>query len=531
MESDKKIIGRFSVEYHAVHYDDVQLSAGQIEGVPSDRERKYVLTCSTRIIIYNPDGVLVSPSKQEKIYNNYPILLNMSSSITDSDRNFLNLRLIDYFPKTINTQVQTSGTAGTSSGAVQSSSMSNTVGSSTSETNSFSVSASGFGEAFSMSATMDHSTTSTHEHSVTKGSESSRNSGVEASNSASMSIKDWGAYGLVNPKTAFPIWNFGQEYPWNVFESATTNGATNKHNENQVLLNVPATMLARLTDGGTMLYPPSQLSSYGINFATKVQWLVSIPAGQPPMATFDHYLNYFTASHGFASDQSTKPDDSSRVEVFMDLNPTILGSGDGTMSLTLDLGILALAPVSVKGAAIVGFVPNKFTTLPLPQSGSQLPQKFLSYASANDLIVFDTTQYAGSLTNGTGFSVGLGGMTASLNTGCSQLNFRALFKVIDTIHEYSLFLKHWKIGEKGLKLSLTINNDISNVIVRYIDDLESEGGSNNTTVISLRNLDFSSLDYHDYLNLGLNSIDFVLTSLDGSPVSQYGLRALSIEPN
>ncbi|GBQ30613.1 hypothetical protein HLH34_18300 [Gluconacetobacter azotocaptans] len=523
-------IGRLSVEYHAIHYDDIQLSsAGQATGVPADRERKYVLTSTTRIVLYNPQGIMVSPSTQRKRYENYPALLNIQMMVNDPQGELVDLQLIDYFPKTLNTQVQTSGTAGSSSGVVQSSSISNTVGSSTSETNSFSVSAGLFGEAFTMSATADHSTTTTHEHSNTTGSEASRNTGMDASNSASMSIKDWGAYGLVNPISALPVWNFGQEYPWNVFQSSTTDGTTNPNNPKQVLLQVPATMLARLWDGAT-LYPPSQLSSYGVNFATKVQWLVTIPAGGSPEVSFTHFVNYFSASHSVESESVAEPGDPAPVRVYMDAQPTMLGSKSQSTSVSLDLGVLSLAPITTRGgAAIVGFVPNKFTTLPAPQQDGAAPRPFLAFSGGSDLLVKDTTTYPKDTPDGAGFSATAGGMTGSLSGSCSQLSFRLLFKITNTVQNYSLFFKHWKIGDTGLKMSIVINEDTTNTVVRYIDDLEAEGGSSNTTVISLRNLAYSSLDYHDYLNLGLNSIDITLSPINSSGPSRYGLRALSIE--
>ena len=94
-------------------------------------------------------------------------------------------------------------------------------------------------------------------------------------------------------------------------------------------------------------------------------------------------------------------------------------------------------------------------------------------------------------------------------------------------------MKHWKKqGGKGIKLTLVINNDTDNAITKYVDAEEAEGAEKNLLIIALRDQNYASVDYHDYLQLGLNSIEItIVNSIDGqySETCGYQIRAISIE--
>lgn len=94
--------------------------------------------------------------------------------------------------------------------------------------------------------------------------------------------------------------------------------------------------------------------------------------------------------------------------------------------------------------------------------------------------------------------------------------------------DYNLFIKNWKTGTLGFQLSIDVNG---NKITKYVDSREGEGGENNFLSVSLRNKDFSSIDYHNYLLLGFNTITITITPIGGTvdSGSQYHMRAISVE--
>jgi hypothetical protein len=98
---------------------------------------------------------------------------------------------------------------------------------------------------------------------------------------------------------------------------------------------------------------------------------------------------------------------------------------------------------------------------------------------------------------------------------------------VDAVEEYSLYVKHWITGSVGVILSITVNE--ATTITRYVTACEAEGGDNNLLTIALRDLDFVSIDYHDYLQLGLNKV-----VIDMSPIGDnyescvYQIRAVAV---
>ena len=179
-----------------------------------------------------------------------------------------------------------------------------------------------------------------------------------------MSIKDWGAYSSSNPIIQSPNWDFGQEYPWDAILCRVTSSAYNpnpkkKHN-NQINLLLPSVMRNRLWDGD-ILYPPSQLSMFGINIVMKALWMVSVDYDQKNASSIvklDHNVNYYSASHSY---------DGKEVQVYMDEKATLIqcDEPEGNISETLDLLVMGLDTLSASDkSAIIGFIPKKFIVNP-----------------------------------------------------------------------------------------------------------------------------------------------------------------------
>lgn len=512
------IIGNVSFHYEISLYEDVQ--AQGVASVDQPKNQKFLVNCTQRMSIFNPTGMNLSPDENKNSYNDYPAMINTIIDL-DGASEFM---LQDYSPKTVNTQIQTSASNGTSDGLTTSNMNSNTVGSSTSETNTFGTSVT-VGDTFSgATASYEHSSTVSHEKSSTNSSELSKSRQNELSKSASMSIKDWGAYALAHPENKTPSWTFGQEYPWNAIKCRKTTGVKNPSNENQVELVIPSSMLERLYDGSS-LYPPSELSTYGVNFVTKASWLVVIDNGASDDVVLNHSFNYFTGSH-ILSEGASVPN------VYIDDLP-IIPTGDTSDSFytALSLNIMALSPLS--GAAVVGFLPNKFIVTPSPSTETSMPIKFKTISSTNDLMINDTSVYPIDCEAGAGFTASETSLISGFAPNCISLQMTLNFKVIDSVSDYIFYMKHWKTGSNGVLLTIMINNDPSLTLTQYIDDLEAEGGENNMTTIALRNQNFTSIDYHDYLQLGLNSIQITIEPIGGAYVADcgYQLRAISIETN
>lgn len=355
----------------------------------------------------------------------------------------------------------------------------------------------------------------------------------EASNSASMSIKDWGSYAVIDPSADCPTWVFGQEYPWNAIECRyAMSGKNNPSNDNQVEMYISSTMQSQLYDG-SFLYPPSELSYFGLNFVMKSQWRVYIDYTASTEIIVNSPVDYYSASHALedAGQPDANGDEIYVPKVYMDSTSRALQALDAsgayvTPSVTIDLNVMGLDPIGKNSdTAIVGFLPNKFippVTPPSPASSVKLPADFKIISSTNDLMVLDTGDESG-------FSVSQTSITADWDAGSQEpYEITLYFKVLDWVDEYTLYIKQWKTSSTGVMLSFVFNGDASNVVTKYVDAYEGEGGEGNLLKLALRDLDFSSIEYHDYLQLGLNSVAIAMTpmSLDGCG---YQIRALSVQ--
>jgi hypothetical protein len=540
-------IGVLAVEYRATLYNDVQVQDQSSVNQPQNQQ--FLLFCTQRLFLANTSNSSVAPITGSQIateyFANYPALLQTYMQIAQAKG--VTLNLMDYSPLTVNTAVQQSSSSADTSGSTTGSSSSSTTGSSYTQSSTYGTSVT-VGDTFSgASASYEYSASQTNEKSQTAGSEASTSAGRERSLSAAMSIKDWGSYASVNPIYAFPTWVFGQEYPWNAIDCRYAGSATypgvkdangkvlSEPNANQFLLNISNSMAADLCND-TFLYPPSELSMFGVNFVMKASWRVFIDYSTSTTVTLNHNIRYFCASH-IALQHNLDGENAYVPQVYLDQTPATLSSSGTknttpTFNISIDLNVMGLDPLGVNApSAIVGFLPAKFippATITPTVSSATLPLAFKTISATNDLMIENATQY-GSLTC-SGFTVS----QASLTAGWSETKnisyiLMLYFKVTDSVSEYSLNIKHWVTGQTGVKLSFVINNDTSNTITKYVTALEGEGGDNNLLTIALRNLDFASIDYHDCLQLGLNAIAITIEPIDDAWAGCcYQIRAMSI---
>ena len=482
-------VGRLTAEYYVQAYTDIRNLI---------RIRSYIL--STRLRISIPNNYTFSPTSISS-FSNYPIAINNEMQPT-SDVSGITFELLDYFPKTINTAVSTNQNSSNDNSNSQMTQHSS--GSSTSQTNSFDVSCQlgFFGEALTggMSESAGSSSTTTQSQENTTGSTTGHDS--QSGMSASMSIKDWGSYASIDLNNQNPTWLWGQEYPWNVLDFHNTDADGN------VIL--PAAVQGRLYDG-KQLYPPSQLSLYGVNFLATAKWLIQIPESSldDESLLINHSISYYTGTHQLKTDA--------------DKTTSFLASIDsqGNFSLPssgLNLPILGLEPIlnsDTGNGAVIGFSPSEFL---LPPAANN---KFRIISAANNL-------YA----TGEGFSsppTPDGVLNTSFNEG-NPVTLTLYFKVITTEQELSLHIKHWKTGNDGCVVNVSINGNP--LITRHVDAMNAGSGSDNITVITLRNTNYASEDYYNYITLGLNKIEI---SISNSKDEQsnitgggYAIRALAI---
>ena len=450
--------------------------------------RAYRITCTQRVVIPNLTPYSLTPSAVNT-FENYPALLSSQFKLdvaAESD-----LRLITYSPRTMNTTVMTS--ANQSDGTNQSFSRQHTTGSSVSQTNTYGGSASVgfFGEDPTGSVSADYSHSTTTEHSTSDSTGSDTGSSREQGASDSMSIKDWGAYAYLDAGCTTPTWVWGQEYPWDVIQYRYC------PTDNAVAL--PAFVTDRMFDelnGQTLVFPPSQLSLFGVDFTMKAVWQIQLPAALEEQAvTVDHTLQYLTASHGYGGDPAA---------AFVTLDPAPMGFSITSPSLDLTLlGLDAITSGAAQNGAVIGFIPSKFVVPPAEGAA------FKILSDANNLQI-----------TGAGFDAPM------TTTFAAAVTLSIQFKVLDGDTQYALFMKHWKTGPTGCTLSFVFNGDTANPVIRHVDAAEGDGGEENLTTISLRNRDYTSIDYHDYLVKGLNTIDVTITA-DRSGAG-YLLRALAI---
>ncbi|MGY2490459.1 hypothetical protein [Cupriavidus sp. CP313] len=456
--------------------------------------RTYRIECTQRVIIPNSGGYSTTPGAVTS-FDSYPALLMSSTTLTVSTD--AQARLVNYAPKTMNTAIMTS--VSNSTGSSNSYSAQRTSGSSVSQTNTYggsvSMGVSGEDPTGSVSADYSHSSTTETSSSLSHGTDVGTNAGRDLGDQ--ITVKDWGAYANLDSGGVTPTWVWGQEYPWDVIQYR------NCDSNNVVAL--PDFVVDRLYEdpGSTssLVFPPSQLSLFGIDFTMKAHWMIDLPAAlTDQVVNFAHTLGYMEGSHGNYIPQTGAAVQQATLE-----QRAIEPFGPAS---SFDLTLLGLDPIvdgSAKNGAVIGFIAQKFIVAP---SGGAA---FKIISEANNLQV-----------TGSGFDDVMS--TSFSENGQATLTFN--FKVVDTIHEYALYFKHWNTSAVGCAMSITVNDN--DPLVRHVDTQEGEGGDNNMLAITLRNRDYSSIDYHDYLQLGMNTIVVTITPDTANAGAGYYLRALAI---
>lgn len=449
--------------------------------------KAYIVTCTQRLMLPNPN-VYDPKAGPTTNFLNYPGLITNSIRITDPNKVIQSQRLLDYTPRTLNTAVSTSNNVSLSQNS--SVSQQSTTGSSTAQTNSYggSVSLGFFGDLPTGDVSANYQYSSTTEQSRSHSTGSAIDRGTQLSNSNAMTIKDWGSYGSVDALDQSPTWVWGQEFPWNIIRFKGTDSNGN--------IALPEFVRVQLYDGN-IVYPPSELSLFGVDFVSKATWLVTPIPGQAGAETiaFEHTLIYGAASHSVSNKVLT-----ANLTTYLPITHT---------SASLDLAVLALDPIQPDrtSPAVVGFVPNQFDAPPTSAGGA-----FAITADTNDLLV-----------RGSGFNTI---MSTDFTTGAVTMTLS--FKIIDPIHNVSLSIKHWIRTANPVQLSFVVNGNTASPFVRFVDTPETGSGGDNIMVVALRNKDFTSVDYCDYLQMGLNTVTITVTAVTTATPSGYQVMALAL---
>lgn len=490
-------VGTSLIQYEIHRYHDFRSQTNTLA---------YIVVCTHRIIVPAATPYQVGPNPGAFTgYSNYPAAIaNNITAAAGPSASDATVLLKELFPRTLNASISTSIEEQASTNNSLTTQQSS--GSSTSQSNTFGVAISGgfFGELPVGNLSLDY------QHSWGSGTFASTGSGTDAGHQAgstsgeTMSIKDWSSYGYADAKSKSPNWVWGQSYPWDVilYNQSQSSGT----------VTLPPFVRSRLMTtiiGGTptaptyttFALPPSQLSLFGLDFTMKASWLIEFPKGvaAPETVSLTHNLSYYTASHSVTGSGPTAS-----------LTATINSVSSQTTwtSPALDLSSYALDPIlTVKSGAAVNLMAANLFTYPPTAAGG--PFKMVS--APNNLQV-----------TGEGFGPQ---MTSDFKNGATSV--AAVFKILDTDGEYSLLLHHW-IGAAGsaVTLSVVVNGSAPTVI--YVDALEGQGGQNNVSTIALRDLNFSSVNFHDYLRLGLNTIEIEISPVNPGLSNLYTLSALAI---
>jgi hypothetical protein len=476
------------------------------------RRRGYLITAKMRIALGQTVKASELAPQNITAYNDYPALILSEIGVSGYDtQSSTDFYLLDYSPKTLNSSISTTADSSHDASATTSSDV--TMGSSESETNSY---------EYSMPSGSTKTDTTFNSDSTGKSS----TAGGSAGSSDSMSIKEWASYAVIDANNQEPSWVWAQDFPWPIVDLHSVDPSSVEN----VLL--PKHIVARLYSppqldsnnkvvAPAVVYPPSKLALYGVNFVAKTTWIYSIGSNVVPTdsLTISPKLTFWVASHGIGvggADESHFGATLALKGVYQD-NPTT------TFAITLDLTSLALEPIPYNGAdngAIVGFVRQQYITTPDNTNG------FGIVSTANNLLIC-----------GLGFQTPAGDdqpMTATIGPQSSPTNPAATmtisFKIVDDDASYTLFMKHWKTTPRSCVLSIVVNGNPA--IVRHVDTDEAAGGSDNIMRVMLRSKDFASAEFFDYLQMGLNTVVIGIAGSGDTPdpdqAAGYAIRAVSI---
>jgi hypothetical protein len=160
---------------------------------------------------------------------------------------------------------------------------------------------------------------------------------------------------------------------------------------------------------------------------------------------------------------------------------------------------------------VVGFNPSHFTVRPFDG------KPFRVHSGMNNLCVMGR-RFAERHED-----VGLAADLSSKKTA----ELHVYFKSLDPEQQLVLFMRHWKLNETGIHVSVRINDTA--VVERHVDSAMIADGSQNVTTVILRNTDFGSYEFFDYLKLGLNHLHIRVRAEDPEANScGYVLHTLAI---
>lgn len=450
----------------------------------------YLVTMMQRVVIPNATAYQPGPSSSTS-YANYPAILQSGVSISASNSPDIVLRNV--FPRTLNAQVSTSSSQNDENGSSRS--VENTSGSNQSTVNSYGVSISaglsGTTPMFSATSQYGQSFTSGTMQSQTAGNSNSSSQNLGASQS--MSIKDWSSYGVVDSSGTNPSWLFGQTYPWDVLQYNQSGEAG--------AINLPDFVIAQLYDDGLVL-PPSQLSQFGTDFTMTANWLLvyTSPITENETIQLTHSITSYTASHSASG--STAEGTSPITATLQDSSTANTMTFESTPLSLSDYGLSPLTGSAVAQGSAIGFSATNWTIPPTSARG------LCKVVSPGDTLQVEAQ----------GFDAG---MTSDFS---ATTEVTLTFKVPDHNLQYTLALMHWIGADSGpVSVAWNVNGKGSGTI--SVESQEGEGAQGNASVIAMRNSDFSSMSFHDYLIVGTNTVTLTMTA---EAAASYTLRAIAL---
>ncbi|MBP2847806.1 hypothetical protein [Dickeya oryzae] len=470
--------GKAIIRYEVHKYQDVS---------NLHSKNAYLVSMSQRIIVPNQNSY--TPGAQHiSSYENYPALLK--SKVDVSCPTGMNVLIKSLFPRTLNSTVSMTKSSGDNNSKTVSNE--STRGSSVSNINTYGVSASagfmGDMPMGSVSGEYSHSTEKTRSRSSSIGQSSG--SGHNSGRDESMSVKDWSSYSQLDSSAVSPSWVWGQGYPWDVilYNQQASDGS----------IQLPTFVQNLLVSDGYYVLPPSELSLFGIDFTMNASWVFEAVEDTTfdDSLTFTHDSTYFTASHELTAADKLRATLQTENQASNASNTVEISS----------LSAFALNPLGLEvSGGSIGFTAHTFL---VPPTTATEPFKIVS--TQNNIQV-----------TGTGF-------TAGLTTDFSVTpTLDVIFKVSDTTVDYAFHLMHW-IGNQsgGCALTWTINDKYSGVIL--VSAPEGQGGEGNISTIELRNSDYSSISFHDYLVVGTNTLHIEIAPVGSASDYNYTVFAMAI---
>lgn len=479
---------------------------------PADENDIYLLNVTQRVIYFNKNSILTPITDTTNEYLDYPVLLNAQLNVHVPLEGGVDATIQDYSPKIINTEVSKSESNSNAQGETTGSTKSSTTG------NSSSISVSG-GYSSAGGMHIDVSKTIGYDESNTESAEQSTSYNSEKSSGISMAVEDWGSFASINTLQDSQrgiTWNFGQQNPWNalIYKKITD---PKKSLGKQVELALPNYITQRLIDNGVVL-PPSGLSLNGFDFSMEGNFIIKIN---------DQLIEKITVEHVFKLSKGSHKIDHNKIEVYRDESPIFLTPAQQPGAVThvteIPAALLALRPVGqVFDAAIVGFNKKSFDLLPNQSHGFKIRSLENDILIKSSSLVFDGNSPFSTSKN-----------MLCMTIGEQDVTFDIYFKIADSTKNYKITFKHWLQEQidsqcSGAEMQVLVNDDSDSKMTKYVKDVMQEGGENNILTLSLRNLDYTTIDFHNYLKIGLNKISITVKKAEACQDVKYAINAISI---